>query len=43
MATRTRHTSRFKKTHSRQRWKWCKKKMKRRQRKKRYLRNRARS
>lgn len=34
MATRTKDTSRFKKTHARQRWKWCKKKTKRMKRKK---------
>lgn len=43
MATRTKDSSRFKKTHARQRWKWCKKKTKRMKRKKRYLRQRARS
>jgi hypothetical protein len=42
MATRTKDTSRFKKTRARQRWKWASKKMKRKARKKRYLRQRAR-
>ncbi|MDO8538566.1 MAG: hypothetical protein Q7S21_06790 [archaeon] len=42
MATRTKDTSRFKKTHSRQRWKWKKKRMRREKRKKRYLKKRAR-
>ncbi|MEK6901987.1 MAG: hypothetical protein AABX02_00170 [archaeon] len=42
MGSRAKDSSRFKKTHARQRWKWKKKKMRRERRKKRYLRQRAR-
>ena len=41
MSKRANDTSRFKKTHSRQRWKWHKKKMRRKKRKRRYMRERA--
>lgn len=42
LGSRAKDSSRFKKTHARQRWKWKKKKMRRERRKKRYLRQRAR-
>ncbi len=41
MGTRKNDTSRFKKPHAMQRWKWHKKKMRRLKRKRRYLRKRA--
>ena len=43
LGTRAKKSSRFKKTHSRQRWKWKKEKMRRKRRKKRYLKKKARS
>jgi len=43
MGTRKKDTSRFKKTHARQRWKWKKKKMREKKTKKKYLRKRAKS
>ena len=41
MSKRAQDSSRFKKTHARQRWKWKKKKMRRKKRQKKYLRKRA--
>jgi len=41
MGTKKKDSSRFKKTHARQRWKWKKKKMRKEKKKKRYLRQRA--
>jgi hypothetical protein len=41
MGHRNKHTSRFKKTRARQRWKWHLKKMRRRSKYRRYVRQRA--
>ena len=40
MGKRARDTSRYKKTHAKQRWKWKKKKMRERKKKKKYLKKR---
>jgi hypothetical protein len=41
MGHRNKHSSRFKKTHARQRWKWHKKKMREKARYRRYMRKKA--